>query len=777
MTGKLETRLLGGNGQIKRLLERDPNTDWLSRVATQTKADTSTPNTVQDDRYSYNVAGNITRVLDAASAIPGSTDGQSECFTYDGLLRLKTAYTTTTSSCTGTGDAKGIDPYSQAYAYDKVGNITTLTDNGQTATYTYPAPGPTAVRPNAVTSITRPSGTDTYAYDNNGQLAARTVAGKQATFDWSQLGELTQATVDAQQTSMVYDADGERLIRRDPDGSTTLYLGAMELRLAGGQVTAKRYYTADDGLVAMRDTGGVTWMLAGKHGSTQLAVNDATGTVSRERYLPFGQRRGSDDLPFTDRGFLGKTEDASTGLTYLGARYYDPAIAKFISTDPELDLRTPEWANPYSYAANNPIDQSDPDGRRVDAGGGSSDKSYGYSRDKNRPNANQNFAQTHNPNGSKKTARERKIHKKRHQQYEKNSKKEWTKNNLRDSRRDALRKQTDLDLRSARDTLPAGDDRNGVPGVNMPIRNIPMGSIKLPNLKIPPYVSKAKPCNSFAVGTKVLMADGASKAIEKVVIGDAVMATDPEAGTTSAKTVTAVIVGAGGKKLVELTIQESNESGKRADGGDKSAGTVIATDEHPFWVPDLRKWVNAGDLQPGMWLRTSAGTHIQVTAVKKWTAAQRVYNITVADLHTYYVAAGSAQVLVHNAEPCSGVALGYRAHGTRKFAEDMRAKHFLDEGPDTWRAPAQKAIADGDVPLHVNMKGFSGSFEDMAKRGLGRGGVAPHATEEEMGWIARAVRNGRRSWSSIKFYNEAGNVVDIPEPDWSTFGRLRDFPF
>ncbi|WP_433434955.1 hypothetical protein [Nonomuraea sp. CA-141351] len=199
------------------------------------------------------------RISGGRPTLKSDTDGQSECFTYDGLLRLKTAYTTTASSCTGTGDAKGIDPCSQAYAYDKVGDITTLTDNGQIATYTYPAPGSNAVRPNAVTAIARPSGTDTYAYDNNGQLAARTVGGKQATFDWNQFGELTQATVDGQQTGMVYDADGERLIRRDPDGSATLYLGAMELRLAGGQVTAKRYYTtADDGLVAMRDTGGVT---------------------------------------------------------------------------------------------------------------------------------------------------------------------------------------------------------------------------------------------------------------------------------------------------------------------------------------------------------------------------------------------------------------------------------------------------------------------------------------------------------------------------------------
>ncbi|WP_170317355.1 RHS repeat-associated core domain-containing protein [Acrocarpospora corrugata] len=361
-SAQLLERWYGASAQVKRAYTWDDETGWLTRMTTTAKADTASPVTAQDDQFSYNAAGEITRVLDT----PGA---QSECFSYDGLHRLVGAFTTTGATCATGSDSGGVDPYAQAYAYDAVGNITTLTSSGQAATYTYP----TGTRPNGVTAIARPTGNDTYSYNTAGQLVSRNVGGQAGTFEWNDLGELSQVTLGGQATSMVYDAGGERVIRREPGGATTLYLGGMELRLSGGTVTAKRYYAGADGtLVAMRDGGGVTWMLTGLHGSQQIAIDDATGTVSRERYLPFGQRRGADDLPGTDRGWLGKTEDASTGLVYLSARHYDPAIARFISTDPLLDARRPQWGNPYSYAGNNPIGLSDPSGLAVDGCGNGS---------------------------------------------------------------------------------------------------------------------------------------------------------------------------------------------------------------------------------------------------------------------------------------------------------------------------------------------------------------------------------------------------------------------
>jgi hypothetical protein len=66
----------------------------------------------------------------------------------------------------------------------------------------------------------------------------------------------------------------------------------------------------------------------------------------------------------------------------------------------------------------------------------------------------------------------------------------------------------------------------------------------------------------------------------------------------------------------------------------------------------LGQWIDATYIHSGAWLRTSAGRWVQVDTVKRWTAPQKVHNLTVADVHTYYVLAGNQAVLVHNAGPC-----------------------------------------------------------------------------------------------------------------------------
>ncbi|MEU5985744.1 ricin-type beta-trefoil lectin domain protein, partial [Streptomyces sp. NPDC047434] len=153
-------------------------------------------------------------------------------------------------------------------------------------------------------------------------------------------------------------------------------------------------------------------------------------------------------------------------------------------------------------------------------------------------------------------------------------------------------------------------------------------------------------CNSFVPGTNVLMADGSTKPIDKVKAGDKVVATDPKTGETRIETVTAEIKGQGLKHLVKITIDTDGKAGSKT-------AQVTATDGHPFWVPELDDWVDATDLIAGEWLRTSAGTYVQIAAIERWTAQDAVvHNLTVGNVHTYYVLAGDSSVLSHNSLPC-----------------------------------------------------------------------------------------------------------------------------
>ncbi|MFD7865554.1 RHS repeat-associated core domain-containing protein [Streptomyces sp. NPDC059783] len=152
---------------------------------------------------------------------------------------------------------------------------------------------------------------------------------------------------------------------------------------------------------------------------------------------------------------------------------------------------------------------------------------------------------------------------------------------------------------------------------------------------------RAAGCNSFTEDTPVLMADGTHKPIKDIEIGDKVQAADPDTDAVGVRTVTALIKGQGEKKLVDLVIDTDGSQGGKT-------GSITATDGHPFWVPDLRQWVDAGDLQPGQWLQTSAGTWVQVSRLQYRVESRAVYNLTVDDLHTYYVLAGTTPVLVHN---------------------------------------------------------------------------------------------------------------------------------
>ncbi|SOE47767.1 X-X-X-Leu-X-X-Gly heptad repeat-containing protein [Streptomyces sp. OV198] len=198
---------------------------------------------------------------------------------------------------------------------------------------------------------------------------------------------------------------------------------------------------------------------------------------------------------------------------------------------------------------------------------------------------------------------------------------------------------------------------------------------------------EAVTCNSFPGGTAVVMADGSRLPIDQVQVGDQVLASDPESGLTQAEPVTAHITGQGQKNLVDVTI--------RTDDG---TTTVTATEGHPFWVDDLEAWATAQQLEPGGWLRTSAGTRVQISAVRSWTDQDRtVHNLTVANLHTFYVLAGGTPLLVHNANGCGVWKSGFDAlpKGKQPHVKEMSSVAEMRGAFDQWTAGAQRLPARG----------------------------------------------------------------------------------
>jgi hypothetical protein len=89
-----------------------------------------------------------------------------------------------------------------------------------------------------------------------------------------------------------------------------------------------------------------------------------------------------------------------------------------------------------------------------------------------------------------------------------------------------------------------------------------------------------------------------------------------------------------------------------------SVKKLTATDSHPFWSQSRKKWVEAGALRVGELLRTSAGTYVQITAIRSYEDSKRTYDLTVDGLHTYYVEVGDSDVLVHNTTPIPPVPAG-----------------------------------------------------------------------------------------------------------------------
>ena len=135
--------------------------------------------------------------------------------------------------------------------------------------------------------------------------------------------------------------------------------GAVQVQPA----TLTKYYHFNGQRVAMRRGAEVHYLHGDHLGSTALSTNPAQATVSQARHYPFGAQRWTSGSTPTDIDFTGQRLEASFGLLDYNARYYDPAIGRFISADViGVNPTDSQSLNRYSYVRNNPISRTDPSG-------------------------------------------------------------------------------------------------------------------------------------------------------------------------------------------------------------------------------------------------------------------------------------------------------------------------------------------------------------------------------------------------------------------------------
>ena len=282
--------------------------------------------------YAYNPVGNRTSLTDRRGP---------QNFGYDTLDRLTSA-------------SHPLLATPQAFAYDPVGNRTT---------------GGTVV--NAGNQLTADA-TQSYQYDDNGNLTRKTLLATgnytQYTYDaenrLTKVEEFVAGNPVATATSIYrYDGLGRR-IEKVANGQTTRYVYDGEdilLEYDGSNVLQARYThgpTADEPIAITR--AGQTYFYHADGLGTITELTDSAGAIAKAyAYDGYGNvldAPGSVEQPYA---YTGRELDPESGLYYYRARYYDPNIGRFLQQDP---IKLFGGMNLYRYVRDNPANGTDSSG-------------------------------------------------------------------------------------------------------------------------------------------------------------------------------------------------------------------------------------------------------------------------------------------------------------------------------------------------------------------------------------------------------------------------------
>lgn len=420
--GQKEFLQLGNNTLTQ--YEYDPTTFRLKQIRTTRPTDPanfpalrsnlSNPKIVQQLLYTYDPVGNITEVEDQAYKPVFFDNGIAEpksLYTYDALYRLIEA-SGREAAVGGDAAREAKEPaygngfpitdqtlrrYTERYAYDPVGNITTLqhtvigdTAHSWTRHYTYACDNP-AQLPASNRLWQTWMGDDllhatTYQHDTHGNMLNLANTDPGFYMRWDHRDMIAGIDLGGGGTAYYqYDAGKQRTRKRIVNQNglggywERIYLGGYELyrrRNAQGAVLEEiethhlfegeqRVLLVDDVLVTSSTVQTLFRYQYSNHlGSVCLELDAQAGIISYEEYHPYGTSayralKSAIEAPPKRYRYTGMERDEESGLNYHTARYYAPWLGRWVSCDP---VGLTDGGNLYCYCANNSIDSVDPTG-------------------------------------------------------------------------------------------------------------------------------------------------------------------------------------------------------------------------------------------------------------------------------------------------------------------------------------------------------------------------------------------------------------------------------
>jgi RHS repeat-associated protein len=273
--------------------------------------------------------------------------GKSTQWTYDNLYRLK--------SETRKDGATVIAQSS--FTYDLTGNRLSQTVDGVTTNYTY----------NSLDQMLT-AGSVQYEYDDRGNLKKEIDGAQIAQYNYDAANRLASTiTPDGTTITNSFDADGRR-VKQTVNAQVTTYLwdenslyGDVVLETTGGVSTS--YTLAGTQLISQTRNGSTSYYLQDGQGSTRALTNSAGAVTDTYSYTAYGEIYNQTGTTANNYLYTGQQFDQSTGLYSLRARFYNPAVGRFLSQDTwAVNYSNPIELNRYGYAAGNPVNASDPSG-------------------------------------------------------------------------------------------------------------------------------------------------------------------------------------------------------------------------------------------------------------------------------------------------------------------------------------------------------------------------------------------------------------------------------